>query len=162
MQFSTSLSLFPLLASLVQVATPAATPNPPGFTYLYSLNCTLGASFSIGSTRGARVAIPITGGTVTGPRISGKVLDLGADWGVTDNNGTFNADTRYNVRTDDGANIFLQTSGPTQADGHIHLRMIFETGSTKYGWLNNIVAVGILTAGNGYVHIDGWQLTSPA
>jgi hypothetical protein len=35
--------------------------------------------------------------------------------------------------------------------------MIFETGSEKYYWLNNVVAVGVLTAGNG-VTIDGWVL----
>jgi hypothetical protein len=86
---------------------------------------------------------------------------LGADWGLTDNKGTFNADTRYNLQTNDGANIFIQTSGPAQADGKLHLRMIFETGSEKYYWLNNIVAVGVLQPGNGYVVIDGWQINSP-
>jgi len=40
--------------------------------------------------------------------------------------------------------------------------MTFETGNEKYYWLNNIVAVGILQPGNGYVVIDGWQLGSPA
>jgi hypothetical protein len=39
--------------------------------------------------------------------------------------------------------------------------MEFETGSSKYYWLNNIIAVGILTTGNGFVEIDGWQLDSP-
>jgi hypothetical protein len=93
--------------------------------------------------------------------ITGKVLDLGADWGLVDKNGTFSADTRYQLQTDDGANIFIRTEGPSQPDGHLHLRMKFETGSAKYYWLNNIVAVGILTSGNGYVLIDGWQLESP-
>lgn len=100
-------------------------------------------------------------------RSSGNVSDLGADWGVTDNNtGIFSADTRYNLATNDGANIFIQTSGPKQPDGHLHLRQIFETGHPDYYWLNNIVAVGILTAdptGNGaWVSIDAWQLESPA
>jgi hypothetical protein len=92
---------------------------------------------------------------------TGKVLDLGADWGLVDKDGTFSADTRYQLQTDDGAHIFIRTSGPAQPDGHLHLRMVFETGSQKYYWLNNIVAVGILTTGNGFVSIDGWQLESP-
>lgn len=92
---------------------------------------------------------------------TGKVLDLGADWGLVDKDGTFSADTRYQLQTDDGAHIFIRTSGPAQPDGHLHLRMVFETGSEKYYWMNNIVAVGILTTGNGFVSIDGWQLESP-
>jgi len=89
------------------------------------------------------------------------VLDLGADWGLVDVNGTFSADTRYQLQTNDGAHIFIRTDGPAQSDGHIHLRMQFETGSAKYYWLNNIVAVGILRSGNGYVSIDAWQIESP-
>lgn len=93
----------------------------------------------------------------------GNVSNLGADWGISDNNtGIFSADTRYNLVTDDGANIFIQTSGPKQPDGHLHLREIFETGHPDYYWLNEIVAVGILTSGDGWVSIDSWQLESPA
>lgn len=92
---------------------------------------------------------------------TGKVLDLGADWGLVDRNGTFSADTRYQLQTDDGAHIFIRTSGPAQPDGNLHLRLLFETGSAKYYWLNNIVAVGILKSGDGYVLIDAWQLESP-
>jgi hypothetical protein len=55
----------------------------------------------------------------------------------------FSADTRYNVVTDDGANIFLQTSGPAQRNGDLHLRVIFETGDKKYYWLNNVVGMGV-------------------
>lgn len=54
------------------------------------------------------------------------------------------ADTRYNFQTDDGANIFLQTSGPAQPNGDLQLRALFETGDKDYYWLNNVVAVGTL------------------
>lgn len=88
-------------------------------------------------------------------------MNLGADWGLTDRNGTFSADTRYQLQTDDGAHIFIRTNGPTQSDGRIHLHLNFETGSAKYYWLNNIVAVGILKSAAGGVAIDAWQLASP-
>ena len=90
--------------------------------------------------------------------------NLGADWGLVDGSGTFSADTRYHLETNDGAQIFIRTSGPAQADGSLHLRLVFETGSEKYYWLNNIVAVGILTngCGGGCVLIDAWQVESPA
>ena len=79
--------------------------------------------------------------------------------------GIFSADTRYNFQTDDGANIFLQTSGPAQANGDLHLRAIFETGDKRYYWLNNIVAVGVLTNVATYaetflLRIDVWHIAS--
>ncbi|KEY73872.1 hypothetical protein S7711_06082 [Stachybotrys chartarum IBT 7711] len=137
-----------------------ATPPAPGLTFLYSLNCTLGASVNVGAgPRGSRTVIPITGGTFTGPRLTGRVLNIGADWSWTDGRGTFNADTRYQLQTNDGANIFIQTSGPGQSNGRIYLRGIFETGSDRYWWLNNVIAIGVLTPGNGYVAIDMFHMT---
>ncbi|KAK4111737.1 hypothetical protein N656DRAFT_711383 [Canariomyces notabilis] len=156
------MTLLCLSACATSVLASPQIPAAPGLTYLYSLNCTLGPSIQVGGgPHGTRVVIPIIGGTFSGPQLSGKVLNLGADWGLVDKNGTFSADTRYQLQTDDGAHIFIRTSGPAQPDGHLHLRMVFETGSAKYYWLNNIVAVGVLTSRNGYVLIDGWQLESP-
>ncbi|ETS74490.1 hypothetical protein PFICI_14356 [Pestalotiopsis fici W106-1] len=155
-----------IFTSLLSVAMPtvtAATPAAPGLTYLYTANVTLGTKFSMGvGPYGERVAIPIIGGTFSGPNLNGTILNLGADWGWTDthnNQVTFHPDTRYQLRTSDGANIFIQTEGPKQADGTIHLREKFETGSPDYYWLNNIVAIGILTSGDGYVVIDTWQVS---
>lgn len=56
-------------------AIPAAIPKAPGFTYLYSANATLGTTIDYGKgPRGSRVAIPITGGTFTGPKLKGASL----------------------------------------------------------------------------------------
>jgi hypothetical protein len=77
---------------------------------------------------------------LTGHTHTGKILDVGADWGLVDpRTNIFSADTRYNLRTDDGADIFIQTAGPKAPDNHLHLRLVFETGSPKYYWLNNVV-----------------------
>lgn len=90
-------------------------------------------------------------------------MNLGADWGTFDTtSNVFTADTRYNLVTDDGANIFLQTSGPSQPGNVTHLRIIFETGAPNYYWLNNIVSVGILSPGENGIVIDAWQLDTPA
>ncbi|KAJ4420295.1 hypothetical protein N0V85_000644 [Neurospora sp. IMI 360204] len=144
----------------------AAVPAPPGLSFLYSLNCTLGTQIPVGTgPRGTRIVIPIVGGTFQGPKLKGKILNLGADWALssTDSSGSVNVDTRYQLVTDDdGANIFIQTNGPSKKDGKIHLRITFETGSDKYYWLNSVVAVGILTTGSGWVGIDAWEVLSPA
>lgn len=90
-------------------------------------------------------------------------MNLGADWGFEDLNGSFHPDTRYHMQTHDGANIYIQTAGPTQSDGRIILRIVFETGYPDYYWLNNIVAVGILYGPDdaNYVLIDAWQVGTP-
>jgi hypothetical protein len=99
-------------------------------------------------------------------------LNLGADWGVTDpQTGIFSADTRYNFRTHDGANILLQTSGPAQPEGGLQLRVLFETGDKDYYWLNNVVAVGKLSSveekstrkegDSFFLRIDVWHVSIP-
>ncbi|KAL2850790.1 hypothetical protein BJX68DRAFT_72491 [Aspergillus pseudodeflectus] len=146
------------------VAAASRHPRAPKLSYLYTafVHCK-GTLMNEDSPRGTRLAIPIVGGNFTGPRLSGmhevnvaecsncggdnakhglsgKILDVGADWGIVDpKTGIFSADTRYNLRTDDGADIFIQTSGPASPSGQLHLRLLFETGHEDYYWLNNIV-----------------------
>lgn len=105
--------------------------------------------------------------TLTALPTIGEILNLGADWGLTDpQTGIFSADTRYNLRTHDGANILLQTSGPAQPEGGLQLRVVFETGDKDYYWLNNVVAVGLLSnvevegarEGSFWLKIDVWHV----
>ncbi|KAJ1323532.1 DUF3237 family protein [Microdochium nivale] len=150
-------------------AALAAQPVPPTLTLLYSMNCTVAPDVAIG--QGPiynRVALPIVGGTFSGPRgLSGTIANLGADWGITDRHGVFHPDTRYHLYTEDkgdgkgSAGIYVQTTGPVQPDGKTHLRIIFETGHPDFYWLNYVVAVGVLRPENGYVLIDAWQINSP-
>ncbi|KAM0429965.1 hypothetical protein ACHAPT_005969 [Fusarium lateritium] len=141
------------LASLISLALLAVKPHvtaaqrlgTPSYEFLYTVNATLGERWQVGDYgQGSRVVIPITGGTFDGPRLSGTINNLGADWGLTDSKGVFFPDTRYNMRTHDGADIFIQTAGPTQPDGRTLLRGIFQTGHPDYEWLNYVVAVGVL------------------
>ncbi|KAK0108448.1 hypothetical protein ONS95_003251 [Cadophora gregata] len=88
------LTLSLLTSALTQVNL--TEPKPPRLTYLYTANATLGPTIQYGDgPKGKRVAIPIIGDTFEGPRMKGTIIDLGADWGVTDNFGIFNPDARY-------------------------------------------------------------------
>jgi feruloyl esterase len=74
---------------------------------------------------------------------------------------------RYNLRTDDGHDIYIQTSGPTQPDGRSLLRGVFEVGPGPYAWLNYVMATGVLQRSKdfgAYVTIDMWvvSLCSPS
>ena len=57
----------------------------------------------------------------------------------------------------------MQTEGPTQADGRTLLRGRFETSTNgMYNWLNDVVAVGVLTrSGMTGVTIDMWEAAAP-
>ncbi|USW50106.1 hypothetical protein Slin15195_G034250 [Septoria linicola] len=160
-------SLFALAASATaqNVLAVHNEPTAPALEYLYTAyaDC-LNTIYESHGPRGIRKAIPIVGGNFTGPRLSGKILDLGADWGVTDpQTGIFSADTRYNLQTHDGANLWLQTSGSGVPGGGLHLRVLIETGDPKYYWLNNVVAVGVLqrvgeTETGFTLRIDVWHM----
>ncbi|GAA5977345.1 hypothetical protein JCM10908_004947 [Rhodotorula pacifica] len=130
-------------------SSSSSGPTPPQLKWLYTAYAYCPADVLKGllTPAGIRKAIPIIGGNFTGPGINGKFREdaVGADWGTVDpRTGIFTADTRYNGITDDGADIYFQTSGPKSPNGDLHLRIKLETGSAKYYWLNNVVAVGVL------------------
>ncbi|KAH8698113.1 hypothetical protein GQ44DRAFT_633320, partial [Phaeosphaeriaceae sp. PMI808] len=102
----------------------------------------------------------IIGGTFKGPRVSGKIMNVGADWLLVDTRGNARPDTRYNLQTDDGAYIYVQTEGPTLKDGRILLRGKFEADTNgTYSWMNDVIAVGVLTVnGTNQVLINMWQV----
>ena len=55
--------------------------NPPALRPLCQIRADLGTPMERGSGKGARWrTIPIIGGTVEGERLSGTVMNLGADW----------------------------------------------------------------------------------
>jgi hypothetical protein len=108
---------------------------------------------------GARRIIRIIGGTVRGARLSGTILDLGADWQTVFADGTAELDTRYAFQTDDGALVevvnFGYRHGPPEVMARVargdavypgeyymrtHARL--ETGDPRYAWVNRTLFVG--------------------
>src|SRR6201999_2346439 len=55
--------------------------------------------------RGTRLTFPITGGDFEGPRLRGRVLGGGGDWGVVRADGVLELSLRVTLETDDGALI---------------------------------------------------------
>jgi hypothetical protein len=94
--------------------------------------------------------------------ISGKVLNLGADWRLTDAQGAFRPDARYNIQTDDGTFVYVQTEGlpPAEDGAPSMLRGKFETSTNgTAAWLNDVAAVGVIRRnGTSSVLIDMWQV----
>ncbi|KAK4112525.1 hypothetical protein N656DRAFT_753491 [Canariomyces notabilis] len=143
-------SLFPLTATLV-----AAVPTPPQLTFLYSVNLTFAPPVSIGAVPyGTRDLLPISGGSFSGPKLSGKVL-TGLDWGLTDRQGVFSPDALYTLHTDDNATVLVFEKGHAP---HVHI--LFETASSQYAWLNSAVAYATGGPNDAGVALDVWQVSS--
>jgi len=138
---------------------PSALPAPQ-LVHVCDLSVELGPIMEMGKGRaGARRIVPIIGGTVEGPGISGRVLNLGADWQTIYPNGTADLSTRYALETHDGAIIEIINLGsrhgpadvlnrlaagedvpPDQYYMRTHARL--ETGDPRYAWVNDTLFVG--------------------
>jgi len=135
-------------------------PNP-NLTHVCTLMVMLDPIREMGAGRaGHRRIIPIIGGTVSGPRLSGKIMNLGADWQTIFQNGLAELDTRYAMETDDGAVIEIINYGfrhgpkevldavargedvdPASYYMRTHARL--ETGDPRYEWVNKTLFVGV-------------------
>jgi hypothetical protein len=102
---------------------------------------------SVGFPGGSRVVVPVTGGTIEGPRLKGTVVGPGGDWIVARPDGSSVLDRRILLQTDDALKIYMNCRGiaNTPPGGTLCARLlpVFETGSARYAWLNNVVAVGV-------------------
>lgn len=180
------LSLLSLAA--VAIAGPRQ-PSPPALTYLFSLNITSGATISIGSTPlGDRVFEPITGGSFSGPKLSGKSHIGRSRSSSSPARGLLSyTDRLINLlivgtvaaggadwALVDGNGSFnpdvvyvLQTHDGgnilVREKGHApNLLLLFETGSDEYDWLNSVVAYGQGSqVPGGGVSLDVWQVSIP-
>jgi len=117
-------------------------------------------SLSIGAGPfGTRVVGIVGGGSVTGERISGELVGPGADWAVFGADGFAHVDVRAQIRTTDGADLFLRYEGSLQATDEmmnalrtggstafgdvvwfVHARL--ESGAPQYEWVNRTLFVG--------------------
>ena len=84
----------------------------PRLEHLCDLAVTIAAPVEVGRTpAGLRRMLPITGGTVTGARVNGKVLAGGADFQLILDGGTqAHLDARYVMELDDGSRVFVQNT----------------------------------------------------
>jgi len=127
---------------------------------LFRARITLAPPCELGETpRGRRRIIGITGGSFTGPRLSGQVLPGGADWQVIRGDGVACLDARYTLETADGALVYVENRGYRHGPREVIERLArgenvdpalyymrttpwFETSDPRYAWLNCIVCVG--------------------
>jgi len=144
--------------------------------YVFTLTVAIGAVTTAGETgHGVRRIIPITGGTVKGEGINGKICAFGADFQVIRPNELIELEAKYAFETDDGAVVYVENTGirfgpvdllqklkrgePVDPE-LIYFRTVpkFETGSEKYRWLMQNLFVGSAARHADRVVIDVHQV----
>ena len=141
-------------------ARDPVTLEPPRLEHLCDLLVTVAAPIEAGDGPfGLRRVIPITGGVVRGPGMSGRVLDAGADFQVVVGGTTAHLDARYLIELDDGARIFVHNTALRHASAATTAKLLrgepvppagvyfrcqprFETASAALGWINDRLFVG--------------------
>ena len=104
-----------------------------------------------GRAIGPRYVVGISSGSFAGPRLQGRIVGPGGEWGVRTPDGAYHIDVRFQLQTDDDAMIYLAYGGvihPFQAGNQPQQQYWvntpkFETVAPKYDWLNRVVCVGV-------------------
>jgi uncharacterized protein DUF3237 len=144
---------------------------------LATFRVTLADIIDLGQSQwGNRRVVPITGGDFIGERLRGTVLPGGADWQVMHADGMITVDTRYNLLTDDGAHLYLQTNGVRHGSPDVMRRLSageavdpdeyyfrlfcrFEAGDPRYHWLNRTLVVASAARTANTVYYQAHALT---
>src|SRR5512146_2000574 len=97
----------------------------PRLTFVFQLRASVAAPQDLGEVRGGRRRIvPILGGTVEGPGLRGTIEPGGADWQLIQPDGFSELDTRYTIRADDDAVVYVQNGGIRHAAPEVMHRLL--------------------------------------
>jgi hypothetical protein len=115
----------------------------------FTARVTLGSPIVIGhGPEGLRRFVPITGGTVDGPQLTGTVLGVGGDSQVVRADEVLAVEARYVIRTHDGVTIDViarLAAGAVVAPQEYYFRTVaqFEAPlGSPYDWLNRSLFLG--------------------
>lgn len=162
----------PLLAAILSIAAPgafagespraASAPLPLQQVYVFTATVKVAPIISMGKVPlGERRFIPITGGTVAGPMMTGRVLEGSGDWQVLRADGTISLEARYILEAEDGTRIAVVNRGMRVASPAVTARMMkgepvepseyyFRTAAefeapvgSRYEWMNKALFVGV-------------------
>jgi hypothetical protein len=134
----------------------------PRLRKVYRLEASLGEPLDLGVlAQGHRRIVPQTGGTFTGPEISGKLLPgTSADWQLVLPDGTAIADIRYTLQTDGGDLLYVQSRGIRHGSAEVLARLArgehvdadeytfrtstqIETAAPHLDWLNKGIFISV-------------------
>ncbi|MCK6426989.1 MAG: DUF3237 domain-containing protein [Burkholderiaceae bacterium] len=152
-------------------------PPPPPLLPMTQVVCEVDALVSLGPAKhGERRYVPLRGGTVRGPELSGSVLEGGVDWQVLRADGVLEIAAHYVIRTDDGALIEVQSDGLRHGPAQVMARLArgeavardeyffrtlvrFTTGAPAWLHLNRVMALAVGQREADRVKLDFYRIT---
>jgi hypothetical protein len=134
-------------------------PAKPSLEFLFRASVSLGTVVHASKVPlGKRRFIPITGGLFDGKKLSGDILPGGGDWQLMREDGSAIIHARYTLHTKDDALIYVENKGIRRGNPEVLAQLIrgeivdpsqyyfrttpqFETGASRYTWLNDIIGI---------------------
>lgn len=132
----------------------------PPLDFLCAAEVSVGPPLTVGQgPAGLRRIIPILGGQVRGPGLSGDIMPGGADHQIIRPDGVVELVARYTLRLDGGALVYVVNSGIRDAAPEDAARLlrgepvppervyfrtspVFETASPGHAWLHRRLFIG--------------------
>lgn len=133
----------------------------PSFDFVGEVEAGVAAPIGFGAgPLGERRIVPILGGRVTGPRLSGEILPGGADYQLIRADGVAEIEARYTIRCDDGALVYVVNRGLRHAAPEDMAKLLrgelvppdrvyfrtapaFETSAPQHVWLTRSLFLGL-------------------
>lgn len=152
-------------------------PTQPGLDHVFTIRASIGAAASRGQgPLGERLHIPITGGRVDGPRLSGTIRPGGSDWPLIRGDGNSRISARYTIEADDGTPILVVNEGLRVSPPDVTERLragepvdpsefyfrsapVFEAPHGPHGWLNESIFTASLARDGSDIVIDVYRVT---
>ena len=134
----------------------------PRLSLVYRLEATVGDPQDVGQiSAGQRRIVPLTGGTFSGPELSGTLVPAGsADWQIVLPDGTTLGDVRYTLKTEQEALLYVQSQGVRHGRPEVLERLgrgedvdaseytfrtvaTIQTGADSLDWLNRGIFISV-------------------
>ena len=151
-------------------------PTAPSLEYVFTIEADIERPRSSGpGLGGERLHIPIIGGIVRGPRLSGTILAGGSDWPLLRADGSSLISASYSVQADDGTLIFVRNDGMRVSGADVTSRLRagalvdpgdyyfrtaprFDAPDGPHAWLRESIFVASLAPRPGAITIDVYRV----
>lgn len=124
---------------------------------------------------GERRVINILGGTVTGPKLKGRILPGGADWQIVRPDGAADIFAKYTFQIENGGLVLVESAGLRHGPPEVIARLArgepvdrsayyfrtcvrFETADPQADWLNRVLMIAVGAREQMQVKLDLYEV----
>jgi hypothetical protein len=118
--------------------------GPVTLAYAFQLKARFDPAHRETTPHGQRVFQSITGGTITGPGLTGAVFpDSGGNFGAVRSDGVDQLYARFMVKAGNGEWLYFSHVGYHRPDGYFRIQAYFDADvQGPHAWLNDAVLIG--------------------